>query len=99
MINFLAALIPRIVVLEPTGSYSQFVVTALEERGIPFLLVNQTMISHSRRAFGGSDNKDDAFDSLLLTVLYYEKWENVFDRLFWVQHRHPVIKTNPHTLP
>lgn len=92
LISFLVSLNPRIVVLEPTGPYSKFTVAALEEQQIPFLLVNQTMVRATRKAFGGSDNKDDPFDSLLLTVVYYEKWERVFDRRFWVEHRHPIIR-------
>jgi hypothetical protein len=92
MADFLAALNPKVVVLEPTGPYSKFEITALEERGIPFLLVNQTMVRDTRKSFGGSDNKDDPFDSLLMTVIYYEKWERVLDRRFWVQYRHPTIR-------
>jgi hypothetical protein len=93
MVDFLQSFSPKVVVMEPTGSYSGFLVAALEEREIPFLLVNQTMVRSSRKSFGGSDNKDDSFDSLLMAVVYYEKWERFFDRRFWVQHRHPSVRT------
>jgi transposase len=90
--DFLSALNPKVVVLEPTGPYSKFAIAALEERGIPFLLVNLTMVRDTRKSFGGSHNKDDPFDSLLSTVIYYEKWQRVFDRRFWVESRHPIVR-------
>jgi hypothetical protein len=90
--DFLANLNPKVVILEPTGPYSKFLVAALEERGLPFLLINQTVARDTRKAFGGSDNKDDPFDSLLMAAIYYEKWERLFDRRFWVEYRHPTIR-------
>ncbi|MBK4732575.1 transposase [Oxynema sp. CENA135] len=88
----IAEMAPDIVVLEPTGSYSTFLVESLEHRAIPYVFCNQTLVRQTRKSFAGTDNKDDPFDAVLMAWLYRERYLRTFDRRFWLKARHPKIK-------
>ena len=82
---------PELVVLEPTGSYSKFLVKELRKREIVVLLFDQSVVKQTRKSFLGTDGKNDAFDALLLTQIYWERWHRTYDRMFWVKDRDPII--------
>ncbi|MBK4731034.1 transposase [Oxynema sp. CENA135] len=88
----IAEMNPDVVVFEPTGPYSRFLASALEERGIAYTLCNQTMVKETRKSFAGTDNKDDAFDAVLLAWIYRERYLRVYDRRYWIKNRHASIK-------
>lgn len=83
---------PKIVILEPTGPYSKFLVSQFESRGIPYLLVNQTQVKETRKAFGGTDNKDDAYDALLMVAVYQTQFIDNYNWRYWLEDRPEIIK-------
>ncbi len=70
-ISFIQSLKPDICILEPTGVYSKFWIDAFDRLGIRYLLVNQTNVADVRKSFGGSSNKDDQFDALIMCEIYF----------------------------
>ncbi len=93
VVRHILELQPVAVVLEPTGSYSKYLCEKFTEYGIPYLLADQTLIKQTRKGLAGTDNKDDAFDAILLQDLYWDKWEGRrYDRRYWVEDRPEIIK-------
>ena len=97
-ISFIQSLNPDVCILEPTGVYSKFWIDNFERLGISYLLVNQTIVKDTRKALGGSSNKDDPFDALIMCDLYFEKYLKRFDRRFWIRDRGNTIKEIAKTL-
>jgi hypothetical protein len=83
---------PKIIILEPTGPYSKFIVSQFKERNIPYLLVNQTQVKETRKAFGGTDNKDDAYDALLMVAVYQTQFVDNYNWRYWLEDRPEIIK-------
>ena len=90
-ISFIQSLNPDICVLEPTGVYSKFWIDNFERLGIHYLLVNQTNVSDVRKSFGGSSNKNDPFDALIMCEIYFRHYLERFDRRFWIRDRGEAI--------
>ena len=83
---------PKMVILEPTGPYSKFLVSQFEQREIPYLLVNQTQVKETRKAFGGTDNKDDAYDALLMVAVFQTQFIQNYNWRYWLEDRPDIIK-------
>ncbi len=90
-ISFIQSLNPDVCILEPTGVYSKFWIDAFERLGISYLLVNQTNVADTRKALGGSSNKDDPFDALVMCEIYFTKYLERYDRRFWIRDRGKAI--------
>lgn len=90
-INFIQSLNPHVCVLEPTGVYSKFWIDNFERLKIPYLLVNQTNVADVRKSFGGSSNKSDPFDALIMCEIYFRHYLERYDRRFWIRDRGEVI--------
>ena len=90
-ISFIQSLNPDVCILEPTGVYSKFWIDNFERLGIPYLLVNQTNVADVRKSFGGSSNKNDPFDALIMCEIYFRHYLERFDRRFWIRDRGEVI--------
>lgn len=82
---------PYRVVFETTGRYSVWWRQRFAENRIPYEIANQSLLAASRRYIAGSDNKDDAFDGLLLTKFFWDKFVNSFDRRCWLRKQEPEI--------
>lgn len=91
-INFIQSLNPDVCILEPTGVYSKFWIDNFERLGISYLLVNQTNVADVRKSFGGSSNKNDPFDALIMCEIYFRHYLERFDRRFWIRDRGETIK-------
>ncbi|TAF52301.1 MAG: IS110 family transposase [Oscillatoriales cyanobacterium] len=81
-----------IAILESTGVYSYFWRDQLQKIGITVLVADQGMVRSVRRALGGTDNKDDKFDALIMCELYRRHYLETYDRRFWVRELDPQIK-------
>ena len=82
---------PHRVVFEITGRYSIWWRRQFDEAGIPYEIANQSLLAATRRYVASSDNKDDAFDSLLLVKFFWDKFINNFDRRCWLRKQEPEI--------
>lgn len=91
-IRFVKSLEPAAVVMEPTGSYSRFWRDSLHREGIPTLLVDQTAVRDTRRSFGGTSNKSDPYDALIMLAIYFRHYAETFDRRYWVRERSPEVE-------
>jgi hypothetical protein len=56
------------------------------------------MVKSTRRSLGGTDNKDDEFDALVMCELYRRHYLEIYDRRFWVKELSPKIKGIRRTL-
>ncbi len=90
-IKYIQSLNPSIIILEPTGTYSRFWTDEFNRLGLKYLLVNQTLVKQTRLALGGSSNKDDPFDSLVMLELYFKYYVERYDRRFWIKDRSETI--------
>ncbi|MEG4321748.1 MULTISPECIES: hypothetical protein [unclassified Microcoleus] len=82
----------KVAILEGTGTYSYFWREQLQKSGITTLVADQGMTRSVRRALGGSDNKDDRFDALIMCQLYRQHYLETYDRRFWVKELDPQVK-------
>lgn len=82
---------PYRVILETTGRYSIWWRHQFDENGIIYEIANQSMLAATRRYVASSDNKDDAFDSLLLVKFFWDKFVSDFDRRCWLRKQDPLI--------
>lgn len=80
-----------VAILEGTGTYSYFWRDQLQKRGIFVLVADQGMVKSTRRSLGGTDNKDDEFDALVMCELYRRHYLEIYDRRFWVKELDPKI--------
>jgi len=83
---------PTVAILEGTGTYSYFWRKHLRKHGVFVLTADQGMVKATRRSLGGTDNKDDPFDALVLCELYRRHYLDVYDRRFWVKELSPTIE-------
>ncbi|AMW28135.1 MULTISPECIES: transposase [Oscillatoriales] len=90
-IQFLVSLEPSVVILEPTRTYSRFWIDCLHREGIPVLKVDQTMIKDTRKSYGGTSNKSDPYDALLMVATYFQHYQIAYDRRYWVRERPPEV--------
>ena len=90
-ITLLRRMRPYRVVLETTGRYSIWWRRQLDENGITYEVANQALLAATRRYVAGSDNKDDAFDSLLLVKFFWDKFISDFDRRCWLRKQDSEI--------
>lgn len=81
-----------IAILESTGVYSYFWKEQLQKLGVVVLVADQGMVRSVRRALGGTDNKDDKFDALIMCQLYRQHYLETYDRRFWVRELDRQIK-------
>jgi hypothetical protein len=81
-----------VAILEGTGTYSYFWKEQLQKRGIFVLVADQGMVKSTRRSLGGTDNKDDEFDALVMCELYRRHYLEIYDRRFWVKDLKPKIQ-------
>jgi hypothetical protein len=81
-----------VAILEGTGTYSYFWKEQLQKRGIFVLVADQGMVKSTRRSLGGTDNKDDEFDALVMCELYRRHYLEIYDRRFWVKELDPEIQ-------
>lgn len=81
-----------VVILEATGTYSYYWKNYFSKHDIPVLTADQGMVKSTRKALGGTDNKDDAFDALVMVALYQRHYLEIYDRRFWVADRPHEIK-------
>ncbi|MCC3405024.1 MAG: transposase [Microcoleus sp. PH2017_10_PVI_O_A] len=81
-----------VAVFESTGTYSYFWKQQFRARGITVLVADRGMVKSTRRSLGGTDNKDDAFDALVMVALYVRHYLEIYDRRFWVSDRPTEIK-------
>jgi hypothetical protein len=79
-------------ILEGTGTYSYFWKEQLQKKGIFVLVADQGMVKSTRRSLGGTDNKDDEFDALVMCELYRRHYLEIYDRRFWVKELNPKIQ-------
>jgi len=87
-----------IAILEGTGTYSYFWKEQLQKRGIFVLVADQGMVKSTRRSLGGTDNKDDEFDALVMCELYRRHYLEIYDRRFWVKDLNPKVQQVRRTL-
>jgi hypothetical protein len=87
-----------IAILEGTGTYSYFWKEQLQKRGIFVLVADQGMVKSTRRSLGGTDNKDDEFDALVMCELYRRHYLEIYDRRFWVKELNPKVQEIRRTL-
>ena len=88
----LAGETPAVAIFEGTGTYSYFWKEQLQKRGIFVLVADQGMVKSTRRSLGGTDNKDDEFDALVMCELYRRHYLEIYDRRFWVKELNPKIQ-------
>jgi hypothetical protein len=88
-----------VAILEGTGTYSYFWKEQLQKKGIFVLVADQGMVKSSRRSLGGTDNKDDEFDALVMCELYRRHYLEIYDRRFWVKELNPKLQDIRRTLP
>jgi len=81
-----------VAILEGTGTYSYFWKEQLQKKGIFVLVADQGMVKSTRRSLGGTDNKDDEFDALVMCELYRRHYLEIYDRRFWVKELNPKIQ-------
>jgi len=74
-----------VAILEGTGTYSYFWKDQLQKKGIFVLTADLGMVKATRRSLGGTDNKDDEFDALVMCELYRRHYLEIYDRRFWVK--------------
>lgn len=89
---------PAVVILEGTGTYSYFWKEQLQKKGIFVLVADQGLVKATRRSLGGTDNKDDEFDALVMCELYRRHYLEIYDRRFWVKELNPKIQEIRRTL-
>ena len=92
LISTIQEINPDCVVLEPTGPYSKYLVAQFEAKNIKYLLVNQTLVKETRKGLSGTDNKDDAFDAILMCYCYQKHFFEIFERRYWLEERPQKIK-------
>jgi len=56
------------------------------------LVADQGMVKSTRRSLGGTDNKDDKFDALVMCELYRRHYLEIYDRRLWVKELSPKIQ-------
>jgi hypothetical protein len=56
------------------------------------------MVKSTRRSLGGTDNKDDEFDALVMCELYLRHYLEIYDRRFWVKELNPKVQEIRRTL-
>jgi len=56
------------------------------------------MVKSTRRSLGGTDNKDDEFDALVMCELYRRHYLEIYDRRFWVKELNPKVQEIRRTL-
>lgn len=83
---------PTVAILEGTGTYSYYWRKHLQKHGVFVLTADQGMTKATRRSLGGTDNKDDPFDALVLCELYRRHYLDIYDRRFWVKELNPKIE-------
>ncbi|MEG4070426.1 transposase [Microcoleus sp. Pol11C2] len=83
---------PAVAILEGTGTYSYYWRKHLKKNGVFVLMADQGMVKATRRSLGGTDNKDDPFDALVLCELYRRHYLEIYDRRFWVKELDPKIE-------
>jgi len=83
---------PAVAILEGTGTYSYYWRKHLRKHGVFVLTADQGMVKSTRRALGGTDNKDDPFDALVMCELYRRHYLEIYDRRFWVKELDPKIE-------
>ena len=81
-----------VAILESTGTYSYFWKEQLQKKGIFVLVADQGLVKATRRSLGGTDNKDDKFDALVMCQLYRRHYLEVYDRRFWVKELNPKVQ-------
>ncbi len=62
------------------------------------LVADQGMVKSTRRSLGGTDNKDDEFDALVMCELYRRHYLEISDRRFWVKELNPKVQEIRRTL-
>jgi len=87
-----------VAILEGTGTYSYFWKEQLQEKGIFVLVADQGMVKSTRRSLGGTDNKDDEFDALVMCELYRRHYLEIYDRRFWVKELNSKVQDIRRTL-
>jgi hypothetical protein len=87
-----------VAILEGTGTYSYFWKEQLQKKGIFVLVADQGMVKSTRRSLGGTDNKDDEFDALVMCELYRRHYLEIYDRRFLVKELNPKIQEIRRTL-
>ncbi len=87
-----------VAILEGTGTYSYFWKEQLQKKGIFVLVADQGMVKSTRRSLGGTDNKDDEFDALVMCELYRRHYLEIYDRRFWVKELNPKVQEIRRTL-
>lgn len=87
-----------VAILEGTGTYSYFWKEQLQKKGIFVLVADQGMVKATRRSLGGTDNKDDEFDALVMCELYRRHYLEIYDRRFWVKELNPKVQEIRRTL-
>jgi len=87
-----------VAILEGTGTYSYFWKEQLQKKGIFVLVADQGMVKSASRSLGGTDNKDDEFDALVMCELYRRHYLEIYDRRFWVKELNPKIQEIRRTL-
>ncbi|MEG4302181.1 IS110 family transposase [Microcoleus sp. D3_18a_C4] len=83
---------PTVAILEGTGTYSYYWRKHLRKHGVFVVIADQGMVKATRRSLGGTDNKDDPFDALVLCELYRRHYLEIYDRRFWVKELNPKIE-------
>ena len=89
---------PAVAILKGTGTYSYFWKDQLQKNGILVLTADQGMVKSTRRGLGGTDNKDDGFDALVMCELYRRHYVEIYDRRFWVKELNPKVQEIRRTL-
>ena len=70
----------------------KYLVAQFEANNIKYLLVNQTLVKETRKGLSGTDNKDDAFDAILMCYCYQTHFFEIFERRYWLEELHQKIK-------
>jgi hypothetical protein len=87
-----------VAILEGTGTYSYFWKEQLQKKGIFVLVADQGMVKSTRRSLGGTDNKDDEFDALVMCELYRRHYLEIYDRRFWIKELNSKVQDIRRTL-
>jgi hypothetical protein len=87
-----------VAILQGIGTYSYFWKEQLQKKGIFMLVADQGMVKSTRRSLGGTDNKDDEFDALVMCELYRRHYLEIYDRRFWVKELNPKVQEIRRTL-
>jgi hypothetical protein len=56
------------------------------------LVADQGMVRSTRKSLGGTDNKGNPLDALVMVALYQRHYLEVYDRRYWVIDRPEEIK-------